>query len=407
MAAHHLSRRGFIQSSAIGPALAASPKDTTRQFWIEMLCKVGEPVLKALSSGQLKKTMPVEAHQGTTDRPKYTYLEALGRLLCGMAPWLELKGGSSAEQSERDRWAELARRSISNAVDPGSPDFMNFNEGRQPVVDAAFLALAFLRAPHALWEKISRKDQKNVLTALESSRVILPGFNNWLLFSATIEAFFSKAGHGWDRMRIDYALRQHNEWYVGDGLYGDGPQFHWDYYNSFVIQSMLLAVSDAVSQEEKAWSTLAPVILKRAQRYAAIQERLIGPDGTYPTIGRSLAYRCGAFQLLADIAHRRTLPTDIAPEQVRGALTAVVRRTLGAPKTFDEKGWLQIGICGHQPSVGEPYISTGSLYLCSAAFLPLGLPESDPFWSKPERAWTSKRVWSGESIPIDHALSSE
>jgi hypothetical protein len=26
-----------------------------------------------------------------------------------------------------------------------------------------------------------------------------------------------------------------------------GPQFHWDYYNSFVIQPMLLEVIDAVS----------------------------------------------------------------------------------------------------------------------------------------------------------------
>ena len=49
-------------------------------------------------------------------------------------------------------------------------------------------------------------------------------------------------GERFDAMRIDYAVREHQEWYVGDGLYGDGPQFHWDYYNSFVIQPMLLDV---------------------------------------------------------------------------------------------------------------------------------------------------------------------
>jgi hypothetical protein len=37
---------------------------------------------------------------------------------------------------------------------------------------------------------------------------------------------------------------------------------------------------------------------ERAKRYAAVQERMIGPDGTFPPIGRSLAYRCGAFHLL-------------------------------------------------------------------------------------------------------------
>jgi hypothetical protein len=29
-----------------------------------------------------------------------------------------------------------------------------------------------------------------------------------------------------------------------------------------------------------------------------------------------------------------------------------------APDTFDHEGWLQIGFCGHQPSLGEGCIST-------------------------------------------------
>ena len=74
------------------------------------------------------------------------------------------------------------------------------------------------------------------------------------------------------------------------------------------------------------------------------------------------------------------------PAQARAALDAVIRRTLDAPGTFDADGWLQIGLCGHQPGVGERYISTGSLYLATTAFLPLGLPPDDPFWIGPGRA---------------------
>ena len=88
---------------------------------------------------------------------------------------------------------------------------------------------------------------------------------------------------------------------------------------------------------------------------------------------------------------------------MRGALTAAIRRTLDAPDTFDQNGWLQIGFCGHQPGIGESYISTGSLYLCAAAFLPLGLPASDAFWSAPAQPWTSVKAWSGQPFPIDHA----
>ena len=114
-----------------------------------------------------------------------------------------------------------------------------------------------------------------LLDAFRSARVILPGFNNWLLFAATVEAFLKQAGDPtWDRMRIDYALRQHEQWYKGDGIYGDGPQFHFDYYNAFVIQPMLVDVLDACADDRPAWQAMREPVLTRARRYAAIQERL-------------------------------------------------------------------------------------------------------------------------------------
>ena len=187
-------------------------------------------------------------------------------------------------------------------------------------------------------------------------------------------------------------------------LYGDGPLFHWDYYNSFVIHPMLVDVLASVGDGSPAWKALVPTVHARAKRYAAVQERLIAPDGSYPLLGRSLAYRCGAFHLLAQAALRRELPEGVRPAQVREALTAVIRRTMDAPGTFDTNGWLTIGVAGHQPAVAERYISTGSLYLCTTAFLPLGLPPTDPFWSDPPLPWTAKHAWSGGDFAPDHAL---
>lgn len=89
--------------------------------------------------------------------------------------------------------------------------------------------------------------------------------------------------------------------------------------------------------------------------------------------------------------------------QVRCALTAVIRRCFQAEGTFDGDGWLTVGLCGHQPSPGEPYISTGSLYLCAAGFLPLGLPAEHPFWSDPDEPYTAQKIWSGVDMPADHA----
>jgi hypothetical protein len=376
--------------------------ESDRAYWVSVMRRLAEPVLSNLAAGTLKAKMPVEQAPGA-DRRSVTHLEAIGRLLAGMAPWLELGGDETAEGRERARYASLAQQAIARAVDPASPDFLNFTRDRQPLVDAAFLGEALLRAPKALMGALDATTKRHLVAALESTRVIIPNYNNWLLFTATVEAALLRLGANWDRLRVDYAVRQHEQWYKGDGIYGDGADFHWDYYNSFVIHPMLIEVLETCADENQAWKDMIPRVRERAVRYAAIQERLIAPDGSFPAIGRSLAYRFGAFHLLALMALRRALPDGVAPAQVRGALTAIVRRSIEAPGTFDPNGWLRIGFCGHQPGVGETYISTGSLYLCSVGLLPLGLPASDPFWSAPAEPWTSVRAWSGQAFPIDHA----
>jgi hypothetical protein len=377
--------------------------DGDREYWLTVLRRVVDPVLQNAASGTIRTRMPVEQAQGA-DRRSVTHLEAVGRVLTGIAPWLELGDDRTPEGAIRRTYAGQAARAIASGVDPASPDHLNFTTDRQPLVDAAFLAQALLRAPRALADALSPDTTRQLIVALESTRAIAPGFNNWLLFSATIEAALMRLGARWDSMRVDYAVRQHEQWYKGDGAYGDGPDFHWDYYNSFVIHPMLLDVLDACGNDSPAWRDARTRVIARARRYAAIQERMIAPDGSYPPIGRSLAYRCGAFHLLAQMALRRSLPDGVSAAQVRGALTAVIRRTLEPADTFDADGWLRIGLCGHQPGVGETYISTGSLYLCSVAFLPLGLAATDDFWTSPPQPWTSRRAWSGQAFPLDHAL---
>jgi hypothetical protein len=410
------TRRTFIKSALLAsaplvagaPASAAEPAPASdRAAWLAIVERVSNPVLAAISRQQLRATMPVECRPGDESaRAQSTHLEAIGRLLCGLAPWLESDAPADpAETQLRTLYRDWSRLAIRYGCDPASPDALNFGANQQSLVDAAFLALAVLRAPRQLWAALDATSQQNLLRSLRATRALQPGPNNWLLFSGLIEALFCKVGQPWDAMRIDYGLRQLDEWYKGDGLYGDGAAFHWDYYNSFVVQPFLLNILDALGPNAARWQALREPILQRARRYAAIQERLISPEATFPAIGRSLAYRFGAFHHLAEIALRHQLPEAVHPAQVRSALTAVMTRMIAAPGTFDAHGWLTIGFAGHQPSIGEPYISTGSLYLCSAAWLPLGLPATDPFWSAPPVPWTARQAWSGVNIPTDHAIT--
>lgn len=387
-------------------AQKTAPKDpgpAEREYLVQTLVRIADPVLVSLSQNQLRAKMPIES--SGTKREEYTHLEAFGRLLAGMAPWLELGPDETPEGKLRKKYIELTLLGLHNATDPKSPDFMNFNKGGQALVDAAFLAQGLLRAPTQLWNRLDATTKANIIAALKSGRVITPGYNNWLLFSAEVEAALLKFDGDGDRMRIDYALKSHQLWYKGDGTFGDGPTFHWDYYNSFVIQPMMLDVLKTLVEVSpgQAIKKEYETALSRAQRYAEVQESLISPEGTYPPIGRSLAYRFGAFQLLSQVALLKALPEGLEPQQVRAALYTLIKKQVEAPGTFDPKGWLQIGLYGHQPLVGETYISTGSLYLCSEAFLMLGLPSTDTFWTGPDKDWTSKRIWQGENIPVKHA----
>jgi hypothetical protein len=351
--------------------------------------------------------MPVEA-TNPQERRRYSHLEAVGRLLAGIAPWLDLEGLHGDELNRQSQWIELTHAALNVATDPKSPDFLNFQSGGQALVDTAFLAQAILRAPRVLRKSLNANLRLHLINALKASRAIgTPRGSNWVMFAAMVEAALLEFGEATLEERLESCVRQMVGWYKGDGVYGDGEHFHFDYYNSFVIQPMLVDVLEVLARRDRRFETAFRAIVHRAQRFAAVQERLIAPDGSYPALGRSITYRFGAFQCLAQAGLRGELPKPIDPGQVRCALTAVIRKQIEAAGTFDADGWLRIGFCGHQPSLAEGYISTGSLYLCSVALLPLGLLPSDPFWKNPAARWTSQRIWAGESLPTDHAMTED
>lgn len=160
-----------------------------------------------------------------------------------------------------------------------------------------------------------------------------------------------------------------------------------------VMQKHGLEGADFLSQQQK-----------RHGRLAEQLERMISPEGSYPIIGRSIAYRLGSFHALADAALLHLLPAEINPAQVRCALTAVMIRQFKQPHTFDANGWLRVGYAGSQINMGEEYINTGSIYLCMSAFLALGLPETDAFWANPSVDWTALKAWHGVDVGSDHAI---
>jgi hypothetical protein len=383
----------------------SSPPVADRKQWLWYMDRVARPVLYNLAEGRLKEHMPVllsEHVDNKGSRMQAAYLEAFARTLSGLAPWLNLEGGDRMETELREQYRGWALRAIAHATDPQAKDFLQW-QGGQPLVDASYLAFALIRCPW-LWHHLDSVVKQQVVSVLKSTRATVPVYSNWILFSGMIEAFFCQYNLDYDPVRIEYAVREFaDHWYTGDGLFSDGMQFHMDYYNSFVIQPNLAAIVSIANQKNHSYAWFIPRLDTINRRYAVLLERMVNRDGTYPVFGRSICYRGGVFHHLADMALRNKLPTVLHPAQVRCALTAVLQKTLG-PASFTADGWLTIGLNGNQPGLADVYITTGSLYFCANLFVPLGLPDIDPFWSAPAEPWTAVKVWNGQDVPADHAL---
>lgn len=376
-----------------------------RDLWVKYLWKISYPVIHNLAEGTLRQNMPLEK------APNYgggvemmTYLEAVGRTLAGVAPWLALPDDETNEGKLRKQMREEVLKGLKNAVDPNSPDKLNFTVYQQPIVDAAYLVQAFLRAPQALWEPLDDVTKKRFVEEFKSLRDRTGAYNNWLLFAGLTESFLLYVGEKSDPFRINVAKNKIKEWYVGDGWYSDGSKFSMDYYNAYVIHPMMVEMLGVLVAKKRARQEEYDEALKRMIRHAEFSERMIAPDGTYPAFGRSVTYRTAAFQSLADVALKEKLPAHVLPAQARCGLTAVFRNMYEGEQNFDKNGWLVLGFNGHQPEMADSYTSTGSLYMATLGFLPLGLPADNRFWTDEPADWSSKKAWGGQTLRKDYKV---
>ena len=254
----------------------------------------------------------------------------------------------------------------------------------------------------ASWTPATRR---NLADALRSTRSIQPAISNWLLFSAMVEAALCLMDEPWDRLRVDYAVRQHQQWYKGDGVYGDGPTLHMDYYNSFVIHPMLLDVLRVTS--------------RKTRRMEGHRERGRHPG---PTIRRDPgAVRLTGRDLSADRPIARLPLRGVPAARPDGAPARSARGgAAGAGARRDERGDPTERWTRRAPSTrrdgspsGSPATSRRSARAtsrrgaricapwgsCRSGFrrrIPSGAPRPRP--------WTAKALWQGEDLPTDHAL---
>ncbi|MCL2692406.1 MAG: DUF2264 domain-containing protein [Rikenellaceae bacterium] len=379
---------------------------TDREYWVEQLCLIAEPVLSRMSRGELQRTMIVEYSPTWDGRDaRVAYMEAFGRLMAGIAPWLALPDDDTPEGVRRKQIRDWALASYAHSVDPESADYLLWTGPQQRLVDAAYIAQSFIHARQALWEPLDEKTKQRYIEKFQSLRAVVAPYNNWLLFRAIVDSFLLMIGEQHDAFAIDLTVRKIGEWYLSDGWYSDGSEFALDYYNSFVIHPMLLDVVEILAANRRRTPVDPDLALRRMQRYNILLERMISPEATFPLLGRSIHYRMGVFQTLALSAWKYGLPEPLTNGQVRNALTAVMKRMFSVEGNFTEQGFLSLGLVGYQPDIADYYTNTGSEYITATVFLPLGLPADHDFWTAEPQEWTTQRAWSGKPFPRDYHTS--
>src|SRR5687768_176800 len=98
-------RRTFIQISSLlgiagfadarslsrGDGKIAEMARSDREYWVGLLDRIASPVVGNMSRGQLVRNMVVQVSPIYDKRvPRVVYMEAFGRLIAGLAPFLAL-----------------------------------------------------------------------------------------------------------------------------------------------------------------------------------------------------------------------------------------------------------------------------------------------------------------------------
>lgn len=361
-----------------------------KEKWEKYLLQVVMPILEDYSNCQLSQKLEPKVVPGNLDN---AIVEAVSRSLMGISAWLENEE-YSPQKAEARQIVKQVMINIGNREEG-----FNFSDHKQKLVEAGHLSYAMKMAPNTLFNCLSSDQKENLIEVIIESRTIVPHLNNWLLFSAVRESMLHKLGYDYNQFVIENAGLALNDWYIGDGVFKDGIYNAYDYYNSIVIQPLAYELLE----EERFQAVFKHDPIKIFKRQMVHQERAISSTGEYAFHGRSLVYRCGVFHHLAKMSLESIIDETLSRSGIKNALSEVVKQYFENFSIFDEDGILIKGVVAKQESITEPYVSIGSLYMCSLIFLVLGIDKDDEFWTGND-SWTSKKIWLGQEACLDKKI---
>jgi hypothetical protein len=321
-------------------------------------------------------------------------IEVIARPLWGLA-------ALAAGGNDFPGWP-LLRQALADGVDPQHPQFWGeAPDLSQYFVEMAALAFGMIMAREQLWDPLERRQRENLLhwMAVINRKPVVD--NNWLFFRVLVNMAFERVGGPFDESRLTADLDRLEQFYLGDGWYGDGASGNRDYYvpMGFHFYGLFHARIRGEADPER-----AERFRRRAEDFAPHFAAWFAPDGSALPFGRSLTYRFtqGAFWGVCAWADLPVLPWG----QLKGIFLRHLRWWLAQP-IFSDSGLLTIGYRYPNLIVADSYNSPGSTYWACKFFLPLALLENHPFWQAEEEPWAGPGISIQPRVPMVVARDEE
>jgi hypothetical protein len=246
-------------------------------------------------------------------------------------------------------------------------------------VESADIALAIWMSRARVFQKMTTSEQIQIMTWLAQVDGKGTYTDNWILFTAMVQAVRHYLGFPSPLDDLDFRLMQIDEFYRGDGWYVDGLTNEFELYNAWMFgwHYLLWAWIDGERRPDH-----RQLVLERGRSFIEGFLHFFGANGSYPAWGRSIVYRFAAVAPFAVGHFLRIAPDD--PGLLRRVSSGCIRYFYDRGLIDPDHHFVRQGYHGDFPSAGEAYISPGSPYWCCHGLFALTFDRDDSFWTATE-----------------------
>lgn len=354
----------------------------TRAHWEYILARMTYGYARiAEQSGSPARVLYPDDRRGLPD--SVDAIESFARIASAWGAWLcnpENPAVLTFESYEMNL-ETILRQALLDGTNPSNPYLYWGDIGHldQRIVESADIAVAIWMSRERVFNKMTAAEQQQIMNWLAQVDGKGTYTDNWILFTAMVQATRQQLGFPSSVEDLDNRLLQIAEFYRGDGWYTDGPTNEFELYNAWMFgwHYLLWTWIDGDRRPD-----YRQAVLKRGQSFMDAFLHFFGANGSFPAWGRSVVYR---FAALAPFAVGHFL--KIAPDD-----PGLLRRlSSGCIRYFFEHGlfdpmnhFVRQGYHGDFPPAGEAYISPGSPYWCCHGLFALMFDSNDPFWTETE-----------------------